>query len=87
MKNPWLYELIEEHMLIHGGIHPQKVSAFVDSFMTLLSDRHLAIVPDYLTDRMYQAQHQENQDHDFSMKNKLYRSAILAYTQQRQLTE
>ncbi|CAB4122767.1 hypothetical protein UFOVP29_67 [uncultured Caudovirales phage] len=79
--NPWLRELVTEHLITAGGVNPTRANDVVDSLDSLLKDRHLCVVPAFLSDEMFQAQLQINPSVVYSEQSQEYRAAVWAYMQ------
>lgn len=77
--NTWLRELLASHLILAGGVHPARADDVVDSLCRLLDDRHMAVVPNFLSDEMFQAQRQLNPCCDYVEKNRDYALALMAY--------
>jgi hypothetical protein len=77
--NPWLRELVTEHLITAGGVNPARAGDVVDSLWRMLQDRHITMVPSYLSDEMFHAQIKIAPDADYLAHSRKYALAVWEY--------
>lgn len=77
--NTWLRELLASHLILAGGVHPARADDVVDSLCRLLDDRHMAVVPNFLSDEMFDAILGLNPHAGYQEKSRDYAVVLAAY--------
>ena len=79
--NAWLRELFVSHLILAGGVQPARADDVVDSLLRLLEDRHMAVVPTFLSDEMFDAILGFNPHASYQEKSQDYAVVLAAYRQ------
>lgn len=79
--NHWLRDILREYLILEAQVSASRVDDVVEGLHRKLQERHMTIVPDFLSDEMFDAQRQFNPDLDYAQQNRLYTRAINAYRQ------
>jgi hypothetical protein len=77
--NPWLREVVTEHLITTGAVNPARAGDVVDSLWRMLQDRHITMVPNYLSDEMFHAQIKIAPDADYLSHSREYALAVWEY--------
>jgi len=79
--NAWLGDLLEAHLIVAGGVHPGRASDIVESLLRLLEERHMAVVPTFLSDEMFEALRALDAGAIYQEKSRDWSVAVNAYRQ------
>lgn len=74
--NWWIYEQIKTEIENKTRMSDNRIHELVLGILSRLNSRHLTIVPQYLTDDMFDAQQKLFPNLEFTNANKLYTSAL-----------